>query len=458
MILAAFAAYLYLFHRSWFRARWRALALAGVVAAGLALPLALAATPGGEERLAVVGQPLLDLLRGDPRYALRNTAETLGMFAFTGDPEFLYNIPGRPVFGWLGALLFAGGVALCLWRWRDPRHAFLLLWLLGGLAPAFVSTPAASLGHTIAAQPAVYVFPALALRALGRGMGEGRPQRAAPTIGRAGVAVLAALYLGLVAVRDVPDYFVRWPALPQVRLLYRADLHDAAPALRALPAGSDLALGSPALHAADALALALETPGRDLRPRVYVPARAWLFPAEDVPALLPAAAGAGPFASAPPEGASYVLRPARLETGAQPAVPLAAAFANGWTCLGYTLHDASDGATASLTMDTYWRVEAGYAPPAPRPVEVLSGTPLPLRFFAHALAGDGTVLAGDDRLDVDPAALRPGDTFIQRFVLELPGAPGRYPVQVGIYDPAGGTRVPLEDGGDALRLAEVSVP
>ena len=50
------------------------------------------------------------------------------------------------------------------------------------------------------------------------------------------------LFLIVVAGRDLTDYFVRWPALPQVRLLYRADLHAAAAALRRLPPGSDLGL------------------------------------------------------------------------------------------------------------------------------------------------------------------------------------------------------------------------
>ncbi|MCC6188605.1 MAG: glycosyltransferase family 39 protein [Anaerolineales bacterium] len=451
VILAAFALYLLAAHRPVFRARWPALALAGAVAGGLALPLAgaVAAAPGGAARLAVVGRPLLDLLSGDPRYALRNTFETLGMFAFTGDPEFLYNIPGRPVFGWGAALLFAGGVFLSLWRWRQPRYAFLLAWLVGGLAPAFVSTPSASLGHTIAAQPVVYIFPALALTALLRRAPAGRSRRVAGSV--------AALYLAVTAARDLPDYFLRWPALPEVRFLYRADLHAAGPALRALPAGADLALASLALHPADALALKLETPGLDLQPRTFSPARAWLFPAREARVLLRASAGASPFAPAALDGAPFALRSTRLAVGAEPAVALEAAFSNGWAFQGYTLDAASAG---GLVLLTYWRAAARYAPPAPRPVEVLSGTPLPLKFFAHLLAPDGAWLVGDDRLDLDPATLRPGDTFIQRFEFAVPSPlpAGAYTVQIGLYDPLTGARLPLDGGGDSLRLTELSLP
>jgi hypothetical protein len=171
--------------------------------------------------------------------------------------------------------------------------------------------------------------------------------------------------------------------------------------------------------------------------------------------LLRASAGASPFAPPLPAAEPFAIAPARLAAGAEPAVPLAAAFRNGWTCLGYSLEDGPTGPV----LTTYWQVGAGYVPPAPRPVAVLSGTPLPLRFFAHVLAADGSVLAGDDRLDLDPATLRPGDSFVQRFEFAVESAPsGTYPVQVGVYDPATGARVPLEGGLEALRLTEVSLP
>jgi hypothetical protein len=455
-ILAGFALYLFLFHRPAFRRAWPALAIMAGVTALLALPLAaaIARTPGAEARLAVVGQPLLDLLRGDPAYALRNTLATLGMFAFSGDPEFLYNLPGRPVFGWGGAALFAAGVALAAWRWRRPPEAFALLWLLGGLAPAFLSTPAASLGHTIAAQPVTYLFPALALAAVARGpnrpVREPRPMR--PPL----AAALGLAYLALLAARDLPDYFGRWPADPEVRRLYRADLHAAAPALRRLPPGSDLALASPALHPADALALQLDTPGLHLRPRAFTPAWAWPFPDRDVPVLLRAEAGPTRFGPTPAPGGFWLgsTRLAAPESGPESA--LSAPFANGWTCLGYSLRA---GRPNTITLHTYWRVEEHYAPPAARPVEALSGTPLPLKFFAHALDAAGALRAAADRLDVDPATLRSGDTFIQVFEWTADGWPaGAVSFQVGVYDPATGVRVPLMTGGDALHLATLDWP
>jgi len=565
-ILLALALYLFVFHRAALRGAWRPLALGAGATLLLVAPLAvaIALTPQAQARLSVVGAPLAGLLRGDPGYALRNTAQTLAMPAFTGDPEYLYNIPGRPVFGPLGAALFALGLMLAAWRWRQPRYAFLLLWLVGGLAPAFVSTPAASLGHTIAAQPAFYLLPAVAvielggwvsrmlsrsqrtdkieegrtgglvdlsprppllpfaplrgsatLREAGRkadsgdsgpsvasGPGGGLPDQrqsvrqsvrrrlgspfplreggrgdrstslpgvpSTPMRGMAGVRerasyfttpLLALIFIIALYAHDLPDYFVVWPALPMVRQLYRADLHEAAAALRRLPPHSDLGLASLTLHPADALALALDTPGLDLRPRVFTPGRAWPFPDQSRPVLLLSAAGS-PGLGLPPAAGDFELRLSGLPAQDQPGVPLQVYFQNGWQCYGYTLRLGPAGSGQALTLVTYWRVGPGYVPPAPRPVDVLSGTPLPFKFFSHLLRPDGSLLAGDDRLDLDPATLRPGDSFAQVFVIALPASLARasYPVQVGLYDSASGARVPLASGGDGLILQSLQLP
>jgi hypothetical protein len=270
---------------------------------------------------------------------------------------------------------------------------------------------------------------------------------------------LALAFLVVTARRDLRDYFVRWPALPEVRRLYRADLHEAAPSLRALPAGGALALASYNLHPADPLALRLETPGLGLQPRPFNPARAWLAPAENWPVLLTGSSPPeGAFGQPPLEG-SFALGSSGLPADAEPAVPLEVAFENGWTCVGYTLR--LPGAAGVVDLYTYWRIGERYVAPAPRPVEVLAGVPVPLRLFSHLLDTDGSVLAGDDRLDVDPAYLRAGDTFVQWQHLEVMAllAPGAELVlQVGVYDPQSGARVPTANGEDRLVLTRVSWP
>ena len=467
LILLAFAVYLLLFHRGLFLAHWHGMALTFGLAALLTAPMWWAASQlsGGEERLGVVGQPLLDALRGDFAYALSNARETLGMFAFTGDPEYLYNIPQRPVFEWFGAALFLLGVLISLARWREPRYTFLLIWLLGGLSPAFVSTPAASLGHTIVAQPVTYLFPAIALVAAQPYLNrqDARSQRLR---GFAPLWLMSlSLFLGLTAARDLYDYFARWPHLPEVRYLYRADLHAAAAQLNRMRAPPDVALASRDLHQADVTALQLETPLLHLQPRLFDPAQALVFPggransnalillretAEvertfvgDWPPVREAAGSAFTLLALPPPG--------RL----QPDMRLAAAFANGFTCLGYTLATRP----GELDLLTFWRVDPGFTPPPARPIEKLSGTPFPLKFFSHLVSPEGAYLAGDDRLGVDPATLRAGDDFVQRFVIALPQlAAGNYAVNIGLYDPASGARVVLTTGEDHLHLAAFTQP
>jgi hypothetical protein len=90
---------------------------------------------------------------------------------------------------------------------------------------------------------------------------------------------------------------------------------------------------------------------------------------------------------------------------------------------------------------TLWRVAEPLDLP---PVPIVANPPPPgvysgprLRVFAHLLTADGTQVAGDDGLWVDPLTLQPGDFFVQvhRFT---PSADGPYTVRLGLYDPKPG--------------------
>jgi hypothetical protein len=448
LIILAWLVYVALFHRTAFWQARRAWLTLGLTAIVLSAPLAwaIARTPGGEARLSVVGRPLQELLAGQPAYAVRNMLETFGMAAFTGDPEALYNIPNRPLFEPVGAALWLAGVLLCLWRWRDPRYAFNLIWLVGGLAPAFVSTPSASLGHTIAAQPVMYLLPALALT-------EGLvplARKLRPSFGPLGLALGALLWLGLNIPRDLRAYFVIWPALPEVRDLYRADLHAAAADLRRNPSLTpDVALTSRMLHQADGMALQLEAPALNLQPRLFNPQSAWVIPAgAGAEVVLRASAPPDGRWGAPPVSADFARWPAAAIAQPQPQTPLLADFVNGWQLRGYTLTRAPE----TLELVVYWRIGPTYQPPPPRPLAVLSGSPSPLRIFSHLIGADGQLLSGADRLEVDPATVRAGDNVIQRLSLALPTAPYPWDLEIGLYNPSTGERTPLTSGPDHLPL------
>src|SRR5262249_58291699 len=156
-------------------------------------------------------------------------------------------------------------------------------------------------------------------------------------------------------------------------------------------------LASPRLQPTDVLALALETPGRDLQARAFTPARAWVFPDRAVPVLMLDTAWPLGFGQ-PPLNQPFKLRSSNLAGFAQPAKMVTADFQNGWQLYGYrlALQPASGGAVAQL--DTYWRVTASYTPPSPRPADVLAGTPPPPRVFSPVLKPDGSLAGGGDQL------------------------------------------------------------
>jgi hypothetical protein len=60
---------------------------------------------------------------------------TLGMFTFRGDLNWVWNIPGRPVFVGPEGWIFYLGIIICAWRWRKPEYALQLIALATMLVP-----------------------------------------------------------------------------------------------------------------------------------------------------------------------------------------------------------------------------------------------------------------------------------------------------------------------------------
>ncbi|MDX1416958.1 MAG: glycosyltransferase family 39 protein, partial [Candidatus Promineifilaceae bacterium] len=188
LILLAFCIYAFLFARQIIMRQWPGLLLMFGIGLLMAVPLliTLAQQPESEARVAELAVPLVEARKGNFEPLLRHVSVTLSMFHADGDDEWLYNIPHRPLFGSLGAAFFWTGVLIALgysllppaktiagWVGKtleqdNSEHhyaalssAFLLFWWLAGISPGFISVPPASLGHTILAQPAVYLLAAL---------------------------------------------------------------------------------------------------------------------------------------------------------------------------------------------------------------------------------------------------------------------------------------------------------
>ena len=128
--------------------------------------LTLWADPSLQQRVDQLAGPLEALQNGDTGPILQSVMTTLGVFSFTGDPRWTYTVPGRPLFDWGTAILFYGGLVIALWRWKQPRYAYVLIWLGVTLLPSAVTPQSPSTVRLVGALPVVYLLPGLAVTAV----------------------------------------------------------------------------------------------------------------------------------------------------------------------------------------------------------------------------------------------------------------------------------------------------
>lgn len=461
LAVAAWGFYLLVWRRDLWRAVWRGLVVALVVAGTLGAPLVvtLARQPHAEARVAELATPVYDARAGDFSTVGRYAVITLSMFTHDGDDEVLYNVPHRPVFGLLGGFLFWVGAVLALVRMfgpaRDARHAFLLLWLGAGLAPGVLSVPAASLSHTILAQPVVMMLPALALTAGGQYLAQADDPTRSPD-SRAFATMLAAGLMFLVweGVRGVTDYWFVWPDDGFNRVLHHSDLHEAAEWLNAHPGNRNVAIGGFLNERWDQQVMRLDLEGEGWRVRAFDPRVAYLmFPGGGtavLPEYLRGEWAAGYLGDAIPVRAPYGLYRV-AEPGDFEALAI---FDNGLSLVMSKIEPSAEGVMVTLG----WRVERPLDLP---PFPMLSKPPAPdeddtprLAIFVQALDEGGQRVAGTDGLGVDPYTLVVGDVFVQRMVIGAEGVPrGKYRLVTGLYDPASGLRHrDVFTGGDTVEL------
>jgi 4-amino-4-deoxy-L-arabinose transferase-like glycosyltransferase len=157
----------------------------------------------------------------------RSVLGNLGLFGFAGDPDWVFNIPGRPATDVVPAVFFWIGVLLCLLRWRKQRYAFLLLWWAIMLLPGILAPdPIPHSLRTFGALPAACIIASVAAT----GLLSFAARRLRPLRG----AVLAAGTTGLlVAVgwtgyTTWHDYFYDWAQRDEVYYAYYGHMADLA--------------------------------------------------------------------------------------------------------------------------------------------------------------------------------------------------------------------------------------
>ncbi len=96
----------------------------------------------------------------------------LRMFHFEGDYNARHNIPGEPMLDTVTGVLFAVGLAIALWRWRDHRYGLILIWigvtLLGGVLTLVREAPQAY--RTLGVVPAICLLAGDTLARLSAGL------------------------------------------------------------------------------------------------------------------------------------------------------------------------------------------------------------------------------------------------------------------------------------------------
>jgi 4-amino-4-deoxy-L-arabinose transferase-like glycosyltransferase len=425
------------------------LAVAALVAAPLLLYLD--AHPSAEIRIGQLDQPLHELLAGKPGLLLDRAGSTLLMFSFRGDTFIPYNLPGKPLLDPFTSILFYAGLALALWRWRQPAYTLALLWLVVGFGPALATGVQAANLRAIAAQPVVYLFPALSLHATGRAI----HARLRHTKRSSSVLHLSSfVLLTTIAALTYRDYFTRWSDDRDVRVHCHVDLIAIAQYVRQHPDQTYVisALYPGQYHDPRVVQAELEGDDQHLR---WVDGRgAIVLPANDGAAVLPAAERTIAFivpASVPLDPALQTLLAPDLQhvervtvrpddfnptfdvyhwqghtmpvhrpgTGQRPLAQVGDKLRLLKADLSATQVIPGD----TIELITTWHVNA----PLPADREAV--------LFTQVLDAQGNVVAQQDHLDAPSWNWHPGDQFIQLHRLSLPAdlPPGNYRLITGLY-------------------------
>lgn len=441
IFFALYTAYLFLWHRPSFRRTQRGLLLFWLVLAAVAAPLViyLATNPNSEVRIAEVDAPLRSFLAGDIGPVLDNALKIVALFGIRGDPLWRQNVAGRPVFDPLMGTLFYAGVLLSLWRLRDRRYAFLLLWLATAVIPSLVTIDAPSSIRMINLLPVLMLFPLVFIHNAAH-LSTIREKFSTELRTRL-VDIGLIILLLFAAFNTWSGLWQVWPRNGEVRFVWQAALTEAAAYLDSVPESGPVAVGGWTPETMDAPTMALTLRREDLSLRFFDPSRSLILPApangQNIRVVRPAILPLAPYLQSlvspwEQDWGEFALYAVPVDANITPAVPLAADFGE----LQLTGYDVVDGCAAgeACTVATYWRV--------------MEATGEPRRVFLHAVDGAGEVVSQDDRLGAPAEYWQPGDQIVQ--LLTVPTTTSE--LRLGVYDPRDGRRLSRETGEEFVIL------
>ncbi len=446
LLVLAFVGYLALWQRPLLRRCWRGLVAMLLAAMLLAAPLVLhfLRTPADwGERLEQIGACSGVSAGACVVLVAQHFGATLAMVGFVGDPIGFFNTPGAPALPvWVG-WLFYPGVALALWRVRQPAMALLLLWWVVLVLPGVLSHDSPHFLRTVGAAPPTMLLWALPLTGGGGKRDAGHTSRPALLLHGAGVVLLL-----LMATLSTYDYFGQWAHRPERYYDYMGYATDAAQVAAAIPDTVDLYLSEEYYRHPTYRYLAPRTEQArwfDARYGVVL-AQAGRHSVYLISPATPVDARAGPFLSAAAgenvvnaHGQYAYTRldmPDGATAGPAPARPLQVAI-GGAMCEGYTVGEVQ--ADGSLPVALFWRVVAP--------------TERELRVFLHLVDGAGRLVGQHDTIGYPSREWRAGDRFVSLHTIPMDGAALNRDnrLHMGLYDVVTGARLPAA-GGDVVVL------
>ncbi len=412
----------------------------------------------------------------------------LGMFFLRGDPYIRFNLPHRPLFLPVAAVLLVVGLALGLWRLmhllvsggvpaegepqrRDASsslslaaYGFLLATVPVMILPSALATGEITPSNlrTVGLLPFVYVFPALGLfglkSALARvmdglglaaGLGDG---------GRGTNLVLVAMVLGIGAPTTAVAYFRDWAPSATLYEAADGDMVSVSEYLNQTDVSSSRVYVA-SLHYRHPTAAFLAADYDDIR--WLVQGRTLVFPSDaDGLLIYPRSAGhqldwvdtlldGDHLIAAPlgPDGAP-AFHAYRIGPGAHPPPGQAhrASFGGAAQLLGFAL-TAPPRSGDLLQIAVWWEVVGGTEWGDYRPVIRLADGAGSIRGEAHPFHYPSEQWA-------------PGEVVVDHLSVPVaPGAPpGDYALRLGFYSPGGDARLALLDDAGAYAGTYVELP
>jgi 4-amino-4-deoxy-L-arabinose transferase-like glycosyltransferase len=465
--------------------RWQSLALMFLVAGTVLVPLAIyfrqhpADFYGRATQISVFAPEWAEKAPWGRLW--QSVKETARMFTCWGDPNFRFNLAGRPVFGGLDGALFYGGLILCLWlaiREKGTRrvaYAALFLWLGMMLLPMTLSAEGLPYyQRAIGILPAIYFFPALLLDALATWI-ESRlahKLRAARPI----CGAFLALILVSLAVRTCREYFVHWHTATRndddrrVAMVYVADYLSQARPEGELYLSTEyaqhptLAFLAPArydgIHWFDARQ-SLPLPPADLKATYLLlmenpPQPLLTDPVPDLrlvhtefdrferPVFEVYRWEGGTFplpADRSPATWSWevTFEPGDPE-GLRHSIDLPVSFGDTMAFIGHDRSAAAVEPGETLKLVLYWRL--------------LQKPACSYSIFAHLLDAEGQIVGeyDDNRYATSFWWEDGGEMLLSYFPLKVKPAtlPGEYQLEIGVYNRESGERLPIYDGAERV--------